>query len=183
MLLASARDGVMQRESFAVHSVSVCVDEAMACYPFSGAERSQVRVSIRNEYSFHGSDVLLMFVLYNLLKNALQAVKVNASGAVDIECYSRGTYNWLVVTDNGHGIAPDVLPHVFEPFYTTHHNGGGTGMGLAFCKRVVSAFGGEIGCESEAGRYTRVAISLPLTTASPRNAARKHIAEHYPVAH
>jgi signal transduction histidine kinase len=47
----------------------------------------------------------------------------------------------------------------------------------------VSAFGGEIGCESEAGRYTRVAISLPLTTASPRNAARKHIAEHYPVAH
>lgn len=183
MLLASARDGIMRSESFAVHSVSVCVDEAMACYPFSGAERSQVRVSIRNEYSFHGSDVLLMFVLYNLLKNALQAVKVNNSGAVEVECYSRGTYNWLVVTDNGHGIAPDVLPHVFEPFYTTHRNGGGTGMGLAFCKRVVSAFGGEIGCESEAGRYTRVVISLPLAAASPSNAARKHIAEHYPVAH
>ncbi|MTW09729.1 histidine kinase [Pseudoduganella eburnea] len=183
MLLASARDGVMKRESFAVHSVSVCVDEAMACYPFSGAERSQVRVAIRNEFSFHGSDVLLMFVLYNLLKNALQAVKLKGTGAVDVECYSRGALNWLVVTDNGQGITPDVLPHVFEPFYTTHCSGGGTGMGLAFCKRVVTAFGGEIGCESEAGRYTRVAISLPRTLSSPRHASRQHVAEHYPIAH
>jgi signal transduction histidine kinase len=155
----------------------------MGCYPFSGTERSQVRVTISNEYSFHGSDVLLMFVLYNLLKNALQAVKVNGAGVVEVECYTQGVHNWLVVTDNGHGIAPDVLPHVFEPFYTTHRNGGGTGMGLAFCKRVVTAFGGDIGCESEAGRYTRIAISLPRTQASPRHPARKHIAEHYPVAH
>jgi signal transduction histidine kinase len=183
MLLASARDGVLQRENFAVHSISVCIDEAMACYPFSGSERSQVRVTISNEYSFHGSDVLLMFVLYNLLKNALQAVKVNGGGGVEVECYSHGQQNWLVVTDTGHGIAPDVLPHVFEPFYTTHRDGGGTGMGLAFCKRVVTAFGGEIGCESEAGRYTRMAISLPRTPSSPRHTARKHIAEHYPVAH
>jgi len=183
MLLASARDGVMKRESFDVYSVSVCLDEAMACYPFSGTERSQVRVEIRNEFNFHGSDVLLMFVLYNLLKNALQAIKVKGAGAVEVECYSRGVNNWLVVTDNGQGIEPDVLPHVFEPFYTTHHSGGGTGMGLAFCKRVVAAFGGEIGCESEAGRFTRVAISLPRTLASPRHATRQHVAEHYPIAH
>lgn len=182
MLLASARDGVLQRENFAPHSISVCIDEAMACYPFSGSERAQVRVTISNEYSFHGSDVLLMFVLYNLLKNALQAVKVNGSGSVEVACYSQGQLNWLVVTDTGHGIAPDVLPHVFEPFYTTQGNGG-TGMGLAFCKRVVTAFGGEIGCESEAGRYTRVVISLPRIKPLPRHAARKHIAEHYPVAH
>ncbi|MYN04724.1 histidine kinase [Pseudoduganella sp. DS3] len=182
MLLASARDGVMQRETFAVHSVAVCVDEAMACYPFTGAERAQVRVTISNEYSFYGSDVLLMFVLYNLLKNALQALQLNGRGTVDVECYSRGMQNWLVVTDTGHGIEPDVLPHVFEPFYTTRRNGCGTGMGLAFCKRVVSAFGGEIACESEPGRYTRILISLPRTTASPRDPARKHIAEHYPVA-
>ncbi len=182
MLLASARDGVLQRENFAVHSVSGCIDEAMACYPFSGSERAQVRVTISNDYSFHGSDVLLMFVLYNLLKNALQAVKLHGGGGVEVECYSQGQLNWLVVTDTGHGIAPDVLPHVFEPFYTTHHSGG-TGMGLAFCKRVVTAFGGEIGCESEPGRYTRVAISLPRIQSSPRHTARKHIAEHYPVPH
>jgi signal transduction histidine kinase len=183
MLLASARDGAMQRETFAVHSVAECVDEAMACYPFSGAERSQVRVTISNAFDFYGSDVLLMFVLYNLLKNALQALQLNGRGTVDLECYSRGMQNWLVVTDTGHGIAPDVLPHVFEPFYTTRRSGCGTGMGLAFCKRVVTAFGGEITCESEPGRYTRVSISLPRVAASPSHAARKHIAEHYPVAH
>ncbi|WP_342120206.1 sensor histidine kinase [Pseudoduganella sp. OTU4001] len=183
MLLASARDGVMQRETFAVHSVAVCVDEAMACYPFSGSERARVRVTISNEYSFYGSDVLLMFVLYNLLKNALQALQLNGPGSVEVECFSRGVQNWLVVTDTGCGITPDVLPHVFEPFYTTRRSGSGTGMGLAFCKRVVTAFGGEISCESEAGRYTRISISLPRTTESPRHPAGKHIAEHYPVAH
>jgi two-component system, CAI-1 autoinducer sensor kinase/phosphatase CqsS len=122
-------------------------------------------------------------VLYNLLKNALQALQLNGRGTVDVECYSRGIQNWLVVTDTGHGIAPDVLPHVFEPFYTTRRSGCGTGMGLAFCKRVVTAFGGEISCESEPGRYTRVSISLPRTAASPSHTSRKHIAEHYPVAH
>jgi signal transduction histidine kinase len=183
MLLASARDGAMQADSFALHSIAVCVDEAMACYPFVGAERSKVRVTISNDYQFHGSDVLLMFVLYNLLKNALLAIKHKGRGTVDVECYARDRCNWLVVTDTGVGIAPDVLPHVFEPFYTTHRGNGGTGMGLAFCKRVVYAFGGEIGCESAPGSYTRIWISLPQAPASPRQPARKHVAEHYPVAH
>jgi len=183
MLLASARDGVLRSETFALHSISVCVDQAMACYPFSGTERAKVRVTVRDDYAFHGSDVLLMFVLYNLLKNALLALKVKGRGTVDMECFTQGQQNWLVVTDTGQGIEPDVLPHVFEPFYTTHRNGGGTGMGLAFCQRVVTAFGGEIACESEPGSYTRIAISLPRQQQSPGHAPRQHVAEHYPVAH
>jgi signal transduction histidine kinase len=183
MLLASARDGVMQADSFAVHSIGMCIDEAMACYPFAGTERAAVRVTVSQDYQFHGSDVLLMFVLYNLLKNALLAIKHKGRGTVEIECFARGQHNWLVVTDTGVGIPPDVLPHVFEPFYTTQRDGGGSGMGLAFCKRVVCAFGGEIGAESTPGCYTRMSISLPRVAPSPRQPARKHIAEHYPVAH
>lgn len=183
MLLASAQDGCMQSDNFSQHQMAMCIDEAMACYPFAGAERAQVRVTVRNDYQFHGSDVLLMFVLYNLLKNALLAIKVKGAGTVEVECFTRGQRNWLVVTDTGHGIAPDVLPHVFEPFYTTRRYHGGTGMGLAFCQRVVTSFGGDIACESEAGCYTRLSITLPLQPASPRYASRKHVAEHYPVPH
>jgi signal transduction histidine kinase len=138
---------------------------------------------LNNDFRFHGSDVLLMFVVYNLLKNALTAVKAAGRGSVHVECQRRHRCNWLVVTDTGHGIAPDVLPHVFDPYYTTHHAGGGTGMGLAFCQRVVTAFGGTIHCDSEPGAYTRFSIALPPENALPGDAAGQHVAEHYPIAH
>jgi signal transduction histidine kinase len=180
MLLAAARDGVLQGESFRPHSIRDCVTEAMACYPFSGAERDRVSVNMHADYRFHGSDVLLMYVLYNLLKNALLAVQVARRGSVEVDCFCREHWNWLVVTDTGQGIAPDVLPHVFDPFYTTRRVG--TGMGLAFCQRVITAFGGQIRCESELGSYTRISILLP-PDALPADASREHVAEHHPVPH
>lgn len=182
MLLASARDGVFHSEGFRLYPIRNCVTEAVACYPFAGAERDRVRVSCRADFRFHGSDVLLMYVLYNLLKNALLAVSAAHRGSVEVECFAREQWNWLVVTDTGQGIAPDVLPHVFDPYYTTRRIGGGTGMGLAFCQRVVTAFGGQIRCESELGSYTRISILLPPEPL-PGDAARQHVAEHHPVPH
>lgn len=181
MLLASARAGSLQRDGFAVHSVKRCVDEALACYPFSERERERVSVAIRDDFRFFGSDTLLVYVLYNLLKNALQALKGAGRGTVLIECHAGTSQNLLVVTDTGLGIAADVLPHVFDPFYTTRHSGGGTGMGLAFCHKVITAFGGTIGCESEKGAFTRFTVGFP--TQLPSQAADQHIAEHYPVPH
>ncbi|GGZ10591.1 ATP-binding protein [Pseudoduganella plicata] len=181
MLLASARAGSLQRDGFAVHSVKRCVDEALACYPFSERERDRVSVTMRDDYRFFGSDTLLVYVLYNLLKNALQAIKAAGRGTVLIECQASANQNLLVVTDTGLGIPGDVLPHVFDPFYTTRHSGGGTGMGLAFCHKVVTAFGGTIGCESEKGSFTRFTIGFP--TQLPSQAADQHVAEHYPVPH
>jgi signal transduction histidine kinase len=79
---------------------------------------------------------------------------------VEIEFVSSGNANQLRVTDTGAGIAHDVLPHVFDPFYSTRQ-GGGTGMGLAFCQRVITAFGGKIECESKPGQYTRFSLLFP----------------------
>jgi two-component system CAI-1 autoinducer sensor kinase/phosphatase CqsS len=182
MLLAAARDDVFHRESFHDYSIRNCVTEAIACYPFGGAERELVSVDVRTDYRFRGSDVLLMYVLYNLLKNALLAVKMARRGKVAVECFSQERWNWVVVTDTGQGIAPDVLPHVFDPYYTTRRSGGGAGIGLAFCQRVVTAFGGQIRCESTLGSYTRVSILLP-PDGLPGDAAREYVAEHHPVAH
>jgi len=153
MMLASARAGALHPTDFANHSVKKCVDEALASYPFENTMRSKVSVRGANDFTFFGSDVLLVYVLYNLFKNALHAIKVAGRGEVEIMLAGRQ----LLVTDTGSGIPDDVLPHVFEPFYTT----GGTGMGLAFCQKVITAFGGKIYCESQAGRYTRFSLSFP----------------------
>jgi two-component system CAI-1 autoinducer sensor kinase/phosphatase CqsS len=171
MLLASARIGSLERDTFALHSVKGAVDEALACYPFTEHERERVSVAVRDDFRFYGSDTLLVYVLYNLLKNALQATRVKGRGTVRVEALRNGEQNLLVVTDTGHGIAADVLPHVFEPFYTTRKTGGGTGMGLAFCHKVITAFGGTISCESEVGNYTRFTLFFPKERPLPAPSA------------
>ena len=167
MMLASARAGTLNRNDFANHSIKKCVDEALACYPFESSMRDKVIVKAAEDFTFFGSDVLLVYVLYNLFKNALHAIKSAGRGEVEIAFFTQGNSKQLLVTDTGAGIPDDVLPHVFEPFYSTRHNGGGTGMGLAFCQRVITAFGGKIHCESQAGRYTRFSVLFPQRQAWP----------------
>lgn len=64
------------------------------------------------------------------------------------------------VTDTGEGIAPDLLPHVFERY--CHGKTGGSGLGLPICKAIVEEHGGKIGIESELGKGTRVWFSIPV---------------------
>jgi signal transduction histidine kinase len=167
MMLASARAGTLNRNDFANHSIKKCVDEALASYPFESAMRDKVVVRGAEDFTFFGSDVLLVYVLYNLFKNALHAIQSAGRGELEIAFFTDGTQKQLLVTDTGSGIPDDVLPHVFEPFYSTRHSGGGTGMGLAFCRRVITAFGGQIRCESQAGRYTRFSVSFPPKAITP----------------
>lgn len=161
MMLASARGGSLARADYANHSVKKCVDEALACYPFEHTMRDKVTVREGQDFTFYGSDVLLVYVLYNLFKNALHAIQQSGRGEVEITFSVAGHRRQLLVTDTGPGIPHDVLPHVFEPFYSTRHSGGGTGMGLAFCQRVITSFGGKIHCESRPGEYTRFSLLFP----------------------
>jgi signal transduction histidine kinase len=107
-------------------------------------------------------------VLANLVENARQAVHAAARGAgVDaIEIGARRVASCrllLWVEDRGAGVAPEDLPHVFEPFFTTRKTG--TGLGLAIARKVVEALGGTIRLESRAGEGTRVEIELPANAA------------------
>jgi signal transduction histidine kinase len=67
-----------------------------------------------------------------------------------------------LVSDNGCGISPAHLEHVFEPFCTTKEPGKGTGLGLAIARNVVMEHGGSINIESRPGEGTTVIVDLPL---------------------
>jgi two-component system CAI-1 autoinducer sensor kinase/phosphatase CqsS len=68
MMLASARAGTLNRSDFANHSIKKCVDEALASYPFESSMRDKVVVGSEEDFTFFGSDVLLVYVLYNLFQ-------------------------------------------------------------------------------------------------------------------
>lgn len=76
----------------------------------------------------------------------------------------------IVVQDNGVGIPEEVLPHIFEPFFSTKDGVHGLGLGLAVVYGIVRAHGGEIDVESRAGNGTRFTIGLPR---DPRKAAAR----------
>jgi two-component system NtrC family sensor kinase len=68
----------------------------------------------------------------------------------------------LQVQDDGAGIPPDVLPHLFETFFTTKERGRGVGLGLAISRSIVERYGGRIEVQSELGRGTTFTVTLPI---------------------
>ncbi|MBN1484903.1 MAG: HAMP domain-containing protein [Chloroflexia bacterium] len=102
-------------------------------------------------------------VLLNLLHNALRHTP--AGGAVQIAAQAQAGPLHLSVQDNGEGIPPQELPHIFERFYRTDgsrsRSSGGSGLGLTIARGLVEAMGGRIWAESEVGRGTTVHLTLP----------------------
>ncbi len=72
-----------------------------------------------------------------------------------------GSYSMLTVSDDGVGMSPATLAHIFEPFYTTKEKGKGTGLGLATVYGIVAQSGGYVGAESIAGRGSTFRVILP----------------------
>jgi nitrogen-specific signal transduction histidine kinase len=93
-------------------------------------------------------------VVLNLLENARHA----GARLVSVSVFRRSTTVIIEVQDNGHGIAADVLPRVFEPNFSTRTSG--SGLGLAISRKLIEGWGGEISIASEPGKGARATIIL-----------------------
>ena len=85
-----------------------------------------------------------------------------------------GCFLMVEVQDTGIGIAPAVLPHIFEPFYTTRRGQGGTGLGLSTVHGIVRQCGGFLAVESAPGQGTRMRIYLPAFSGEATTEAQVH---------
>jgi len=114
----------------------------------------------------HDSDQIHQ-VLLNLLLNALQAIDQN--GKVRVTVKPLGNMAAVEVADNGAGIAPEHLPNIFRPFYTT--KGDGTGLGLSLARRIVEDHHGRVDVSSVVGKGSTFLVVLPLQRATPQESA------------
>lgn len=103
-------------------------------------------------------------IMVNLVRNAAESRKAGASVYVAVR--SRGRMAEIIVRDDGLGIDEETRSHLFEPFYTTRLEEGGSGLGLSVVHGVVGDHGGSLDVETSQEGGTCMRISLPLAAAS-----------------
>lgn len=123
------------------------------------SQKSQVHVLIEVPDNTQVT-VTLYQVLLNLIENAIDVAPTETIVHVSAEVIDHELM--VHVSDQGPGISPADLPHIFEPFFTRKSLGQGTGLGLAVCKEIVSRLGGAIWAEST-GQGCRMNFKIPFS--------------------
>ena len=158
-------DNPVNTDNFQLLSAQALVEEAVTDYAYEEAEHASL-VSVSGEdFKLIAEPVMVKYVLYNLIQNALWYVKTlpDAKIVITLKPTNNGL-NQIEVRDTGPGIAPEALAKLFDSFYTSGKQGG-TGLGLSYCKRTMTALGGDISCESELDQYTAFTLCFPLVSA------------------
>lgn len=140
------------------------IENILDKYPFKKGELELIKISCDVNFKYLGDRLLTAHVLSNLIKNSLHAIqgtdKVEAY--ITIKTQANGDFNLLLFRDNATGISRDFMEKIFDQFETKKSIHGGTGLGLAFCKFVMTdVYGGGIACNSEEGEYTEFILSFP----------------------
>lgn len=132
--------------------------------------RVSLDMAVEQVPSVVGDTNALQRVLINLLVNARQATPEGGYVRVSLQHDTQTDEVVLTVRDSGAGIPSDVLPKIFDPFFSTKtgpdaSGKGGTGVGLSACKEAIDAHGGRVRVESSVGRGTAFIIRLPAVQA------------------
>ena len=110
--------------------------------------------------------VALEQVIHNLATNALHALdQMDANDRrLTLTISQTATHGELRIADNGPGIAPDALPRLFEPFFSTRMDGLGLGLGLGLsvCESLVTHMDGRISAQNRLPRGAEFTVTLPL---------------------
>lgn len=164
-----------------VFDVTECIERVS--YLCTAGSRVRCRIRLAEDLRpIEGDPNRIYQVLHNLVINACQAMP--NGGTLDLAAasttipegetafpVSSGSYTVISVKDRGCGIPPEALPHIFDKSYTTKQNG--TGLGLASCRAIVKAHGGDIQPRSRLGVGTEFLIFLPSSSGALSNSEPK----------
>lgn len=156
--------------------------------------RLQLPTHIKLSYAIEGevsrikiSTSQLEQILMNLVNNASQAMDKDYGSIsihvkhceADESCIDTGSVR-IIVSDNGRGISEEDLPFVTDNFWTLRKSSGGTGLGLAMVKRIVTSLGGNLEIKSQLGVGTHICMCFPLEN-QENNATQKNISKEDPI--
>lgn len=161
LFLLSASTGRENLVATDIVSMAAAVDLMMQRYPFVNQEqRDLVAITVRADFRLLGQTELCSMVLINLLRNALTSIQRVGKGRIRIVLDGARARPRLLFIDTGSGIEAGRMSQIFERFYAyPEHNG--TGIGLAFCRDVLGAWGARIRVVSRPLAYTIFVLEFP----------------------
>jgi len=177
-LLVETRDGltrvskiVRDLKSFArvdddapeLHNLNLLIDDAL------NLVRNEIKYKLEVQKNFGQLNDIQCFpnqlvqVFTNLFINASHAVEEH--GLLKITTTCNEAIARVTISDNGCGIPKDIMPMIYDPFFTTKEQGKGTGLGLSISYGIIEKHGGKITVESSPGKGTTFTITLPYNKA------------------
>jgi PAS domain S-box-containing protein len=169
--------GQLKLEADQVSASDVVLDAVEMQMPLASSSGLDIRVDVARDGDMLWADrERLHEVLENLMGNAIKFT--GAGGHITVGAASRGRDVLFSVADTGCGIAPENLPHVFDPFWQAVPKAGnlGAGLGLPITKGIVEAHGGRIWVESDVGRGSTFFFTIPKAATDadhPKQAVRQ----------
>jgi len=173
-ILAGMQGKSVDPGTFRRTSVKNSIQTAISSFSYSTPEdRQLVKNLTKNDFDFFGDKDLLIYVLFNLIKNALY-YKDKPGFKLEVSTENGSVLNAIRIFDTGPGIPASKRDKIFDSFFTSGKKGG-VGLGLAFCKRVITALGGTITCDSKEHEWTEFTIYLPHYTSKESELLKKEV--------
>lgn len=154
--------GTPERQHMPLEPLSIkhCIKVALDEYPFHPeSQKDLVNFNGCQDFTFNGNEPLTIHLFSNLLINSLHHISLAKKGEIRIWTSQINGFNIVHFYDNASGIKAFNLPKIFDRFYSSKEHG--TGIGLAYCKRVMELFAGKITCSSVYGEYTEFQLFFP----------------------
>lgn len=133
------------------------LENTLDAYPLD----QTILLHTNTSYDFYlmGNSILIMKILFNLIRNAVDQIIINGKGEIYIETCEEEVVNQLKIKDTAGGTSPDILSKMFDGYFTTKKDG--TGLGLASCKKMMERFGGSLTVDNIYGEYIEFILSFP----------------------
>lgn len=157
-----ANFGTLEKSSLTIQlmSINLLINKSIDEYPFySDSQRNLIQFDGAEDFMCNANEYLLVHVFYNLIKNSLYQIQIAGKGTITIRLSRAHGFNSVYFTDTATGIKNDEIKKIFEDFYTSTFHG--TGIGLAYCKKVMHLLRGDIICRSEFGEFTEFQLFFP----------------------
>ena len=161
MTMDAIKEKPIDQDNFVILSARSIVEEAIETYAHIDMAHANKISATGDDFQILGDPIMVKYILYNLMQNALWFIKSKPEAEIIISLHANANEQpFIEVRDTGSGIAPEIIPHLFDNFFTANKHGG-TGLGLSYCKRTMVALGGNIDCHSKEGKYTAFVLTFP----------------------